>query len=102
MATAREHIAADMAWLFAEDGEEVIDALINSLPVRAIVGDETTGQYDDGSWFNSRDIVILADNAAVTEVVPRQRLNLDGTDYLVDSVKRSVNLLFLTLIRTVA
>jgi hypothetical protein len=100
MATARDHMTADMAWLFAQDGEEVVDATINSTPRRAIIGDETTGQYDDGSWYASREIIVQV--AALVVAVPRQGINLDGVEYLIESVRTTADLLFLTLTRTVA
>jgi len=37
MATAREHMAADMAWLFSQEGEEASAIVIDGTSRRAIV-----------------------------------------------------------------
>jgi len=50
MATAREHMATDMAWLYAQNGEGAVDIIIDGTPRRAIVQelDAVAGNFDGG------------------------------------------------------
>lgn len=99
MTTAREHMLADMQWLFAQEGEEARDVVIDGSPARVITGEIKTEQVEDGSWFEIFELTALQSELSA---VPRQVLDIDGVKYTVDAVRRDGVLLILGLVRPVA
>lgn len=87
MTTAREHMQADMAWLFDQDGEEVRDVVIDGGdPVRAIVHEEDMiAGPEEGSTRRRISVHLLKDTISP---LPRPgfQMDVDGGDWLVESV----------------
>lgn len=83
MATAREHMQADMAFLFAQEGEEVRDVVIDGSAYRAIVQelDVLPGEFN-GSIVERRKLFLQAD--AFSAIVGQER-QIDGLLWMVVS-----------------
>lgn len=86
MTTAREHMQADMEWLFEQDGEEVRDVVIDGEEVRAIVHEEQAiAGPVEGSTKRRISVHLLKETIAP---LPRSgfEMEIDGEKWLVESV----------------
>jgi hypothetical protein len=86
MTTSREHMLADMQWLFAQDGEEVRDVVIDGETVRAIVHEEEAiAGPVEGSTRRRISLHLLKET--ITQL-PRSgfEMEIDGGKWLVESV----------------
>lgn len=85
MATPREHMQADLAHLFAEEGGAADDVVIDGVPCRAIVEplDVVPGDFD-GSAKQLR--ALWLEKGAITLPRPGYRLTVDGKEWTVQSV----------------
>ena len=86
MTTPRDHMAADMAWLFAQDGEEARDVVIDGVTHRAIAHelDAMAGPLD-GSTAR-RLSVMLEQRAIATLPRPGYTMTVDGSQWQVEAV----------------
>jgi len=85
MATAREHMQADMEWLFDQDGEEVRDVVIDGETVRAIVHEEEMiAGPEEGSTRRRISVHLLK---STISPLPRSgfKMEIDGGGWLVES-----------------
>ena len=85
MPTAREHMAADMAWLYAQTGEEPVDVIIDGVSRRAIVQelDAVAGNFD-GGVIRRRAIWLL--KGTITLPRPGYVMTVDGDRWTVESL----------------
>ena len=97
MATAHEHMLADMLYLFAQDGEEVVELVIDGETCRAIRNslEEEEGEFD-GQLIYRRRYLCLADELSA---VLGQERELDGKLWRVVSISRPGVLLDITFER---
>lgn len=82
MATAREHMAADMAAILADTDEAADLVTLDGLPVNVIMepADEMPSQTVDGMLVDRVHLwALISDLAAVP--VPDQRLIIDAVNY---------------------
>ncbi len=86
MTTAREHMAADMAWLYAREGEEVRDVVIDGVPTRAMVQElEVLPGPFEGSA--RRRLAISLQKGTVSPLPrPDFAMTIDGEVWTVESV----------------
>ena len=77
MATAREHMQADMIHLFAQDGEGVVDVLVDGEPVRVIeVPEEViSGEFERENVIRK---TICHLPGTISDKVPGQLVEIDG------------------------
>ena len=97
MTTAREHMAADMAWILNQDGEGAIDIVIDAVSYRSFpvdLGDES-GSFDGELVFRRRLFFLAADFSAVIG----QEKDLAGKTWRVVAVLASDALLDVTFER---
>ena len=89
MATPREHMQADMDWLFAEDGNDVQDIVIDAIPYRAIPHalENVDGQYDGQTINRLRYLFLSSDFSAIVN----QEREIDGKIWRVVAVARPGN-----------
>ena len=86
MPTARDHMAADMAWLFAQDGEEARDVVIDGVTHRAIVHelDALAGPLDGST---ARRLSVLLEHGAIATLPrPGYTMTVDGSQWQVEAV----------------
>ncbi|HBI15022.1 MAG TPA: hypothetical protein DDY20_05840 [Desulfobulbaceae bacterium] len=84
MATAREHMQADMAFLFAQEGEEVRDVVIGTTVYRGMVHEM---EIDPGPFEGSarrRIAVYLLKGTLSPLPRPDSALEVDGEQFIVD------------------
>lgn len=88
MATAREHMAADMAAILADTDEAADLVTLDGQQINVIMEpvDESASRTDDGLLLDRVYLwALTADLAAVP--VPNQRLTIDGVNYDVELVR---------------
>lgn len=85
MTTAREHMAADMAWLFTQDGEEAVAVLIDGVSRRAIVQDLDVmpGAYEGAA---TRRQAVWLQKGIITLPRPGYNMTIDGAMWTVESI----------------
>lgn len=85
MATPREHMLADLAQAFAEDGGVATDVVLDGVSLRAIVEplDILPGDFE-GSARQLRAVSLQ--KGAITLPRPGYRLTMDGKEWTVQSV----------------
>ena len=101
MTTAREHMANDMAWLFAREGEEVRNVVIDGVTVRAMVQDV---DLEPGSFEGlavQQKIVTVRPAALGWQPTVGSVMTVEGKEYLVAHVYLADFLLKMTLTRNV-
>ena len=85
MSTAEVHMAADLDWLYTQEGEEVVDITIDDLPYRAIVQplEAFPGEFEGSA--KRRQMISL--RASDMPTPPRQgyAMNVDGETWAVES-----------------
>lgn len=86
MTTAREHMQADMAYLFAQEGEEVRDVVIDATTYRGIVQDLEVmpGEFEGSA--RRRISIYLLKGAMSPLPHPGFAMDVDGEQFVVDSV----------------
>lgn len=106
MTTAREHMQADMEWLFAQEGESVRDVDL-TLPGRekqtlraAVRFVETDPSAYEGSAVIRVDVAVLA--TAIADVAIGRRVVFDGSTYDVEAFYPGSIIKRMTLARVTA
>jgi len=100
MATAREHIAADMAWLFAEPGGAAVDLVVDGVPLRAVPRpDECLAGEMEGQLLHRLRYLFLSGSIAARIGEEKE---IDGRKWRVVSLAEPLGLLDLTLERVSA
>jgi len=97
MPTTHEHILADLAYLFGQDGEEVIELLLDGEIVRAIpfALDENDGDFAGQLVYRQRYLFL----AAALSPVLGQEKTIDGKPWRVVSIARPTGLIDVTFER---
>lgn len=89
MSTPSEHMADDMAWTFAQDGEEVRNIVVNGTTRRGMTQDLETfpGEFEGGL----RRRLGLSVLPGVIAPLPRTgyTMTVDGEEYVVESISSS-------------
>lgn len=86
MATAREHMQADMAFLFAQEGEEARDVVIAATVYRGMVQDLEVMPGDFEGSARRRIAIYLLKGAMSPLPRPGCAMDVDGEQFVVDSV----------------
>lgn len=85
MATAVEHMAADLAYALASTDEGAVAINLDGTQLNAFVDDkEFTGSPYEGSLLSRKGVLIMA--GAITEPVPEQEMVLNGLRHTVEAV----------------
>jgi hypothetical protein len=97
MATPREHMLADLDWLFEQEGEAARDVVIDGATYRAIVEDLETMPADIEGAARRRQMLSL--RLADMPMPPRAgyAMTVDGELWTVESASRSGILTRITL-----
>ena len=85
MATAQEHMLADMQKLFAREGEAVVAINIDGKPYRALVKDLETDPSKYMGVYVARVSIWLLPNALEPFPHPGKAVRLDGKRYEVEA-----------------
>lgn len=104
MATAREHMAVDIAYLLADDGEAGTTVTIDEVDVDVIrqpVGQEEYPPAEPGLLVIRDRFWVLASDLGYTPELGQQ-MDIDGDTWQVDDVGDWGVVLLLTLIRYVS
>ena len=91
MTTAHEHILADMAYLFGDDGEEVVELDIDGETCRAIrnQAEEEEAEFDGQLLYRLRYVFMAS---SISAVIGQER-ELDGKLWRVVSISRPGSLI---------
>lgn len=92
MPTAREHMQADIDYFFAQDGEEVIDVVIDGMPQRAMAGAKEVRRSELTEVVEERWTLTLPASSGAARMVG-QEVDVEGTAWSVGGLETAEGLL---------